>query len=126
MLCAGQNGFIGTRFEKKTTQKQKRQPKQLEALVTANILELKQMQAYVEQLNKSRTGFLRQQEAFKQNPVNAVVMNKSLQNMIDTLAIELVMIEIKMIELVSQHHQKLFEQLNSILAPVFTKVKQTV
>ena len=78
------------------------------------ILELRQMQAYTEQLNKSRTGFLRQQEAFKQNPINAVAMNESLQNMIDTLERELAIIEFKMIELVSQHHHKLFEQLNSI------------
>jgi len=78
------------------------------------ILELRQMQAYTEQLNKSRTGFLRQQEAFKQNPINAVAMNESLQNMIDTLERELAIIEFKMIELVSQHHQKLFEQLTSI------------
>lgn len=79
-----------------------------------HILELKQMQAYVEQLNKSRTGFLRQHEAFKQNPVNAVAMNESLQNVIDNLETELAIIEIKMIEIVSQHHQKLFDQLNSI------------
>ena len=78
------------------------------------VLELKQMQAYAEQLNKSRTGFLRQQEAFKQNPVNAVAMNESLQGMIETLEAELAFMEIKMIEIVSQHHQKLFEQLNSI------------
>lgn len=78
------------------------------------ILELKQMQTYAEQLNKSRTGFLRQQEAFKQNPVNAVAMNESLQGMIDTLETELALMEIKMIELVRQHHQKMFEQLNSI------------
>jgi len=78
------------------------------------ILELRQMQAYTEQLNKSRTGFLRQQEAFKQNPINAVAMNESLQNMIDTLERELAIIEFKMTELVSRHHQKLFEQLNSI------------
>ena len=78
------------------------------------ILELRQMQAYTEQLNKSRTGFLRQQEAFKQNPINAVAMNESLQNMIDTLERELAIIEFKMTELVSRHHQKLFKQLNSI------------
>ncbi|MBP0905880.1 IS110 family transposase [Mariniflexile gromovii] len=78
------------------------------------ILELKQMQAYVEQMNKSRTGFIRQREAFKYNPVSAELMNESLQNMIDTLEAQIALIENKMTELVKEHHQNLFGQLNSI------------
>lgn len=78
------------------------------------VLEIKQMQAYVEQLNKSRTGFLRQQEAFKYNPVNATTMNGSLEKMIDSLEVEIGLMEKKMTELVHHHHKDLFGHLKSI------------
>ena len=78
------------------------------------ILEIKQMHAYVGQMNKSRTGFIRQLEAFKQNPVVAFTMNESLQKMIVTLEKEIAIIEAKMSELINEHHQKLFEQIQSI------------
>lgn len=78
------------------------------------VLELRQMHAYVEQLNKSRTGFIRQQEAFKYNPVNASNMNKSLLGMIDTIKAEIALMEQQMEELIKQHHQDLFDRLNSI------------
>lgn len=78
------------------------------------VLKIKQMQAYVEQMNKARTGFLRQREAFKHNPVNAITMNESLQKMISALEAEIASMENDMIEIVNQYHQQLFEQLNSI------------
>jgi transposase len=78
------------------------------------VLELKQMLAYVEQLNKSKTGFIRQQEAFKQNPTSCLVMNKSIAKTIKMLEKEIAMIELKMEALVKEHHQKQFEQLQSI------------
>lgn len=78
------------------------------------VLELKQMQAYVEQMNKSRTGFIRQGEAFNQNTVVAFTMKESLEKMIITLEKEIALIEAKMTELVKQYHQKLFEQIQSI------------
>lgn len=78
------------------------------------VLELKQMQAYVDQMNKSRTGFIRQREAFKYNPVSAESMNESLQKMIDTLEGQIALMENKMVALVKEHHQNLFGQLNSI------------
>lgn len=78
------------------------------------VLELKQMQAYVEQMNKSRTGFIRQQEAFKQNPVKCLTMNKSIAKMVNTIAKEIASMEIKMEGLVRKHHQKLFDQMQSI------------
>ncbi len=78
------------------------------------VLELKQMQAYVEQLNKSRTGLIRQQEAFKQNPIKCLVMNKSIAKMVSTIEKEIARIEQQMEGLVKKHHQKLFDQMQSI------------
>lgn len=78
------------------------------------VLELKQMQAYVEQMNKSRTGFIRQQEAFKQNPVKCLKLNKSITKMVNTIEKEIASIEIQMEGLVRKYHQKLFDQMQSI------------
>lgn len=78
------------------------------------VLELKQMQAYVEQLNKSRTGFIRQQEAFSQNTVKSTFMNKSLEKMVENINQEISKIEAKMEILLKIHHEKLFEQIQSI------------
>lgn len=78
------------------------------------VLELKQMHAYIEQLNKARTGFIRQQEAFAQNPIKCLSVNGSIKKMIEQLEDEIKAIEIKMESIVKQYHQKLFEQLQSI------------
>lgn len=78
------------------------------------VLEIKQMQAYVEQMNKSRTGFLRQKEAFKQNTVESLVLNESLDKMIAILEIEIANIENKMIAIISYYHGQLFKQMQSI------------
>jgi transposase len=78
------------------------------------VLEIKQMQAYVEQMNKSRTGFIRQREAFKQNPVESLVLKESLEKMILSLEIEIALLENKMIAIIKDHHNELFQQLKSI------------
>jgi transposase len=78
------------------------------------VLEIKQMQAYAEQMNKSRTGFLRQREAFKHNTVESLVLKESLEKMIKSLEIEIALIEKKMIEIVKDYHNELFQQLKSI------------
>lgn len=80
----------------------------------AYVLELKQMQSYVDQMNKSRTGFIRQQEAFAQNPVKCLALNKSIEGLIKELEEEIATIESKMEAIVKQYHQKLFEQIQSI------------
>ena len=80
----------------------------------AHILELKQMQTYLEQLNKSKAGIIRQQEAFKQNPVQCQTMNKSIGKTIRMLEKEMATIELKMEAMVQEHHQKLFDQVQSI------------
>jgi len=78
------------------------------------VLEIKQMQAYVEQMNKSRTGFLRQKEAFKHNTSECLILNESLDKIIAVLEIEITLIENKMISIINQHHGQLFKQMQSI------------
>lgn len=78
------------------------------------VLEIKQMQAYVEQMNKSRTGFIRQKEAFKQNTMESIVLNESLDKMIAGLEIEISRIENKMMAIINFHHSGLFKQMQSI------------
>lgn len=78
------------------------------------ILEIKQMQAYVEQMNKSRTGLIRQREAFKHNSVESLVLKESLEKMIILLETEIASIENKMISIVKDQHNELFQQLKSI------------
>jgi len=78
------------------------------------ILEIKQMQAYVEQMNKSRTGFIRQKEAFKQNTVESLILNESIDKMIAGLEIEIAHIENKMTAIIKDHHGELFKQMQSI------------
>ena len=72
------------------------------------------MQAYVEQMNKSRTGFLRQKKAFAQNTAESIVLNESLDKMIGGLEIEISRIENKMISIIKAHHSELFKQMQSI------------
>lgn len=78
------------------------------------VLEIKQMQAYVEQMNKSRTGLIRQREAFKHNSVESLVLKESLEKMIILLETEIASIENKMISIVKDQHNELFQQLKSI------------
>jgi transposase len=78
------------------------------------VLELKQMQAYVEQLTKSRTGFIRQQEAFAQNPVKCAGLNKSIADIIKDIEKQIALIEAKMEAIVKQYHHKQLEQIQSI------------
>ena len=89
------------------------QPKHWEP-EAAYVLELKQMMAYVDQLNKNKTGFVRQQEAFKQNPKQSSFLNKSVQSTVAILDAEILKIEAKMEAITKEHHQKLSEQLQSI------------
>lgn len=80
----------------------------------AYVLELKQMQAYLEQLNKNRTGFTVQKEAFNQNPVKSVTLEKSINSVIETIDQEIRQIEKRMELIIKTHHQEMFDQLKSI------------
>lgn len=78
------------------------------------VLELRQMQALMAQLSKSKTGFIRQQEAFRQNPVKCLVVNKSIATIIKDIEKQMTTIELKMESIVKQYHRELFEQIQSI------------
>jgi len=62
----------------------------------AYVLELKQMQAYLEQLNKNKTGFTVQKEAFNQNPIKSETLEKSINSVIETIDQEIKQIEKRM------------------------------
>ncbi len=78
------------------------------------LLELKQMQAYLEQLNKSRTGFIRQLEAFKQSPVMTKEVKNGIAKMIKTCEKQILEVEQKMEEIIRNNHQEMFDQVKSI------------
>ena len=63
------------------------------------MLELKQMQAYLDQLNKNRTGFIVQKEAFSQNPVKSETLEKSINSVLEIIEQEIKQIE-KTMELI--------------------------
>lgn len=78
------------------------------------VLELKQMFAYTEQLNKHRTGLLRQREAFNHNSVSSDDLNKSLNRMVIEIEKEISLIEKKMENIIKEHHGELFAKTTSI------------
>ena len=78
------------------------------------VLELKQMMAYVEQLKKNKSGLIRQQEAFKQNPKQSNFLNSSLKQLVNNLEKEIIKIETVMQKITKEHHQELSGQLQSI------------
>ena len=78
------------------------------------VLELKQMQAYLEQINKGRTGFIRQKEAFDQNPNQSSDVSESLASILVKMEAEIKEIEKKMEIIIKTYHQEMFEQLKSI------------
>lgn len=79
-----------------------------------DILELKQMLAYLEQLNKNRTGYLRQREAFKHNSDESEKVKESLNSMIKIIELEIIEIEKSMELLIKINYKTMFEQLQSI------------
>lgn len=78
------------------------------------VLELKQMQAYLEQLNKNRTGYIVQREAFNQNPIKSKTLEKSINSVLETIEQEIKQIEKRMELIIKTHHQEMFNQLKSI------------
>lgn len=78
------------------------------------VLQLKQMQAYLEQLNKNRTGLIRQNEAFSQNPSQSLEVIESLNSLINKIDQEIDVIEKKMKSLIQTYHKEMYDQLQSI------------
>lgn len=81
---------------------------------TDYVLELKQMQAYLEQLNKNRTGFILQKEAFNQNPVKSEAIERSISSVVEKIERAIKEIEDKMESIIKTYHQEIFNQLKSI------------
>lgn len=81
---------------------------------TDYVLELKQMQAYLDQLNKNKTSFVRQREAFKQNPVQSNDIDKSIKSVMDSMDVAIKEITTKMEQLIKKYHQEMYSQLKSI------------
>ena len=78
------------------------------------VMELRQLQATTDLLNKHRTGLLRQQEAFSHLPVVSKDAVKTLQRAIKALEKQLAAIEVKMQQLIKQYHGKMYTQLQTI------------
>lgn len=81
---------------------------------TDHVLELKQMQAYLGQLNKSRTGFIVQKEAFNQNPIKSETIEESIASILQSIEQEIDQIEKRMELIIKQHYKEMFCQLKSI------------
>jgi transposase len=80
----------------------------------AYILELRQMQATVDQLNKNKGGLLRQQEAFDQNTVLSKENMKVITTVIRCIEKQIAVLESKMQQLTEQYHGRLYNQLQTI------------
>lgn len=78
------------------------------------VLELKQMQAYSELLNKNRTALIRQMGAFDANPVQSRVVSRSSKSQIKAIEKQLELINEEMKRIVETHHQQQYEELQSI------------
>jgi transposase len=78
------------------------------------VLELKQLQAYIDQLTKNKTSLTNQSEAFEKVPVQSKILNKSLLKILRTLTKEMDVMSKRMEDLVKKHHNKLFDQIKSV------------
>lgn len=78
------------------------------------VLELRQLQTYLNQLNKQRTSFIRQQQAFDQCTVQQPKVRTGIRRQIKRLEGEIMRIEDEMVGIIESHHGEMFEQLQSI------------
>ena len=78
------------------------------------VLELKQLQAFLDQLNKQRTSFVRQQQAFSQSTIQNRKVRTGISGQIRRIENEIVKVETEMLSIIELHHGEMFEQLQSI------------
>lgn len=78
------------------------------------VLELKQMFAYLDQLNKNKSTFAVQQQTFKHNPVTSDLVGESMNLVVKTIEEEIKKIEKAMELLIKTRHTEMFDQLKSI------------
>ena len=78
------------------------------------VLELRQLQTYLDQLDKQRTSFVRQQQAFNVSTVKNKKVYFGIKKQIKRLEQEISTIESEMIQIIQQHHGEMFKQLQTI------------
>ena len=78
------------------------------------VLELKQMFAYLEQLNKNKSTFAVQKQTFKHNPVTGDLVLESMNMVVKTIEEEIKKIEKAMELLIKTHHTEMLDHLKSI------------
>lgn len=78
------------------------------------VMELRQLQAASDLLNKNRTGLLRQQEAFRQLPVISKDAMKAIEQSIKSIEKQIAKLDAKMQQLITQYHGKMYAQLQTI------------
>ncbi|MDF3078929.1 MAG: Transposase family protein [Sphingobacteriaceae bacterium] len=78
------------------------------------VLQLKQMQAAMDLLNKSKTSFIRQAEAFDANEETSKEAARAIATARQAIEKQLVSLEQKMQALIKQHHGEMYQQLQSI------------
>jgi transposase len=78
------------------------------------VLELKQMFAYLEQLNKNKSAFTVQKETFNHNPVTSKLVGDSINFVVRTIEAEIKQIEKAMELIIKTHHKEMFDHLKSI------------
>ena len=80
----------------------------------AHMLELKQMQAYLDQLNKSKGALIRQEDAFNQNPCLSMFVKESMALMMAQIESQIKSIEKKMKSLINEHYKEQFKLVTSV------------
>ena len=78
------------------------------------IMELRQLQATVDLLNKNRTSILRQQEAFSRLPFLSKEVTKMHKHSLQVVEKQISRLEAKMKELIKQYHGDMFKRLQSV------------
>lgn len=79
-----------------------------------HVLELKQMFAYLEQLNKNKSAFTVQKETFNHNPVTSKLVGDSINFVVRTIEAEIKQIEKAMELIIKTHHKEMLDHLKSI------------
>lgn len=80
----------------------------------AYVMELKQMQAYVDILEKTHTALINQLEAFDQSPIPSPTVRKGLFKMIGQTEKQMKETEKQMDAIVTKYHGEMMEQIKSV------------
>lgn len=78
------------------------------------VMELRQLKTAADLLDKSRTSFVRQQEAFNQLPVQCKDVKVAVQKTIRSIEKQIVLLEEKMEQIIILYHGSMYERLQTI------------